>query len=90
MEKQRKVLFIHNTLPEYRIQFFSELAKFVDLTLVITDQKLATTIYQLSSKIPDTLKVVNVDNVSSIKLIGILLFFLLLIHHIKQGVRILH
>lgn len=67
MEKQRKVLFIHNTLPEYRIQFFSELAKFVDLTLVITDQKLATSIYQLSSKIPDTLKVVNVDNVSSIK-----------------------
>ena len=67
MEKQKKVLFIHNTLPEYRIQFFSELAKLVDLTLVITDQKLATTIYQLNSKIPDALNVVNVDNVTSIK-----------------------
>lgn len=67
MEKLRKVLFIHNTLPEYRVQFFSELVKFVDLTLVITDQKLASTVYQLNSTVPDTLKVVNVDNAETIK-----------------------
>lgn len=67
MEKLRKVLFIHNTLPEYRVQFFSELANFIDLTLVITDQKLASTVYQLNSTVPDTLKVMNVDNTKSIK-----------------------
>lgn len=62
-----KICFIHNTLPEYRVQFFSELAKLVDLTLVITDQKLASTVYQLNSNIPTTLKVINVDNARSIK-----------------------
>lgn len=67
MENLKKICFIHNTFPEYRVQFFIELSKKVDLTLVITDQKLASTIYQLNSNIPDSLKVINVDTAASIK-----------------------
>lgn len=67
MENRKKVLFIHNTLPEYRIQFFCELSKRVELTLMITDQKLASSIYQLAADVPDTLKVIYMNKYDDIK-----------------------
>ncbi len=67
MEFTKKVLFIHNTLPEYRIQFFCELNKLVDLTLVFTDSKLASSIYQLNAAIPDNLKIINIKNTKELK-----------------------
>lgn len=67
MVNQKKVLFIHNTLPEYRIQFFCELGKLVDLTLLITDQKLASSIYQLDANIPKSLNVKYINSRKEIR-----------------------
>lgn len=67
MKHRNKILFIHNTLPEYRIQFFCELVNFVDLTLVITDQGLASSIYKLDSIVPSCLKVVYLKKTNEIK-----------------------
>ena len=54
MENLKKIYSILYTFPEIRIQFFSDLTKLVDLTSVITDLKLATTVYQFNSSIPET------------------------------------
>lgn len=40
-----KVLFIHNTLPEYRIKFWELLGKKIDLTVMILDMGLEEKIY---------------------------------------------
>lgn len=45
-----KVLFIHNTLPEYRLEFFEQLSKQVVLKIAITDVELANSVYGLSFK----------------------------------------
>ena len=45
-----KVLFIHNTLPEYRLEFFKELSKQVELHIAVTDIQLANSVYGLSFK----------------------------------------
>lgn len=42
-----KVLFIHNTVPEYRIGFWKELSKKVELQLLITKNDLEKKIYGL-------------------------------------------
>lgn len=47
MDKRKKVLFIHNSLPEYRIEFWKKLSALVDLKLIITSGKLAKKIYGL-------------------------------------------
>ena len=44
------VLFIHNSVPEYRIEFWKELSKLINLKLVITDSKTADKIYGLKTK----------------------------------------
>lgn len=43
-----KVLFIHNTIPEYRLEFFRLLAQKVDLHILVTDKELAKKVYDLS------------------------------------------
>lgn len=42
-----KVLFIHNTIPEYRLEFFRLLARKVDLHILVTDKELANAVYGL-------------------------------------------
>lgn len=67
MEKRTKVLFIHNTLSEYRIQFFCELAKRVELTLVITDSSLASKIYNLETELPREFDIIKINSPKQIK-----------------------
>ena len=67
MKHRNKILFIHNTLPEYRIQFFCELVNFLDLTLLITDKGLASSIYKLDSIVPSCLKVIYLKKTNEIK-----------------------
>lgn len=40
-----KILYIHNTLPEYRYGYFLELNRLCDLTIVFTDLRLSEKIY---------------------------------------------
>lgn len=41
-----RVLYIHNSLPEYRVGFFRELNKICDLTIAFTDLSLSQKIYK--------------------------------------------
>lgn len=61
-----KVLFIHNTLPEYRISFFQKLSEKVDLDILVTDKGLATKVYGLSFKDNLSLNVKYLDKISDI------------------------
>lgn len=58
-----KVLFIHNTLPEYRIHFFCELSKLVELDILITEKDLANSVYNLKIDIPKELSIKYISNV---------------------------
>ena len=40
IDRKKKILFFHNTLPEYRIGWFKELAKRADVDFVFTNEKL--------------------------------------------------
>ncbi|MCD7998281.1 MAG: glycosyltransferase family 4 protein [Clostridiales bacterium] len=40
-----KILFFHNTLPEYRIEWFKELSKIAEVMFVFTNEKLNKKIY---------------------------------------------
>ena len=51
------VLFVHNTLPEYRIDFFRRLSERVQLSIVLTDEELAKNIYGLSSEVKNDIDV---------------------------------
>lgn len=66
-----KVLFIHNTLAEYRISFFQELSRLVNLDILITEEGLASSIYNLapSQKTLNTLNVITLDRVKDIEII---------------------
>lgn len=57
-----KVLSIHNTIPEYRVAFFRELSKLVDLEIMMTEHELAFDIYSLNVKFPKDLSVVYMVN----------------------------
>lgn len=59
-----KVLFIHNSLAEYRIEFMKELSKMCDVHFLITDQGEAQRIYGL--QLPD-LKELNITFLKSRK-----------------------
>lgn len=61
------VLFIHNTLPEYRIHFFVELSKIVELDILITEEKLANSVYNLKTDIPQILNIRYISNKRQIK-----------------------
>lgn len=41
----KKVLFIHNSIPEYRIEFWKKLSNLVDLTVLVTEKGLENKIY---------------------------------------------
>lgn len=43
----KKLLFVHNTVPEYRIAFWKELSTLVNLEILITNKDLADKIYNL-------------------------------------------
>lgn len=62
-----KVLFIHNTLPEYRISFFQKLSELVELDILVTDKGLATKVYGLSFDNSLNLNVRYIDKISDIK-----------------------
>ena len=47
MKSNIKVLFIHNAVPEYRIEFWKNLGEKVDLQLLITRRGLEDKIYGL-------------------------------------------
>ena len=40
-----KVLFIHNSIPEYRLRFMVQLSMCCDVKYLITDRNLASAIY---------------------------------------------
>lgn len=61
------VLFIHNTIPEYRINFFKLLSGQVNLSILITDINLANSIYGLSFNKDDTLRIKLAESPKSIK-----------------------
>lgn len=42
-----KVLFIHNSIPEYRVEFMKKLSGMADVHYIVTDMNLAFTIYGL-------------------------------------------
>lgn len=56
-----KVLFIHNSLPEYRVAFFRELSKLVELDVVVTEQRLAYEVYGLKVALPKDVKIIYAD-----------------------------
>lgn len=64
-----KVLFIHNTLPEYRIHFFCELSKLVELDILITEKDLANSVYNLKIDIPKELSIKYISNKAEISYI---------------------
>ncbi|WP_025162162.1 glycosyltransferase family 4 protein [Paraclostridium bifermentans] len=41
-----KLLFIHNTIPDYRIPFFKKLSQKIDITYIFTDINLSNKVYQ--------------------------------------------
>lgn len=53
---KKKVLFIHNSVPEYRIEFWRLLDEKVDLYLLITSKNLEKKIYNLKKNV-DGLKI---------------------------------
>ncbi len=60
MNEKIKVLFIHNAVPEYRIEFWKGLAKKVELKILITQNGLEDQIYGLD-KNTETLDIVYWD-----------------------------
>lgn len=64
-----KILFIHNTIAEYRYRFFEELSKLVDLEIVVTDRSLSAEIYNLKAEIPRNLKVSYIDKIGNLRTI---------------------
>ena len=45
VEAKIKILFFHNTLPEYRLEWFKELSKIAEVMFVFTNEKLNKKIY---------------------------------------------
>lgn len=55
-----KILYLHNSLPEYRYGYFLELNKICDLTIVFTDMNLGKKIYD---KIADDERLKNFNHI---------------------------
>lgn len=53
MKNKKKILFIHNSVPEYRIEFWKLLGKKVELYLLITSKNLEKKIYNLEKDVGD-------------------------------------
>ena len=66
MEKKYKVLFFHNSIPEYRVEFWRLLGKFVDLKLIITNKNLEKKIYDLEYSL-NGLNINYFDNIKKLK-----------------------
>lgn len=65
-----KVIFIHNSVPEYRLQFMKELSKLCDVHFLITEPALAASIYGIESINKNDLNITDVKSNSE------LLFFI--------------
>lgn len=52
-----KILFIHNSIPEYRLRFMVQLAMCCDVKYLITDRNLASAIYGSHPQLPKELNV---------------------------------
>lgn len=52
------ILFVHNAIPEYRNVFFKNLSDLVDLKLFITENEVASKIYNLSCNVSPQLDIV--------------------------------
>lgn len=61
------VLLIHNTIPEYRIEFFKFLAKQVQLKILVTDIGIANSVYGLSFETDESLDILVIKSLSEIK-----------------------
>ena len=46
-----KLLFIHNTVPEYRVEFMKSLTSLIETEFFITDKFLQSKIYGMNKKI---------------------------------------
>lgn len=57
-----KVLFIHNTIAEYRIQFMLKLSSLCDVDFLITDPKLAYDVYGLPETTQNSLSIININS----------------------------
>lgn len=55
----KKILFIHNTLAEYRVSFFENMSKISDLTLLIYDKELSGKIYNINGKIDNNINIID-------------------------------
>ena len=53
MKNKKIILFIHNSVPEYRIEFWKLLDKKVELYLLITSKNLEKKIYNLEKNVGD-------------------------------------
>lgn len=52
-----KILFIHNSIPEYRLRFMVQLSMCCDVKYLITDRNLASAIYGSQPQLPKELNV---------------------------------
>lgn len=52
-----KILFIHNSIPEYRLRFMVQLSMCCDVKYLITDRNLASAIYGSHPQLPKELNV---------------------------------
>lgn len=62
-----KILFVHNAIAEYRIAFFQELSKLVELDILITEENKANSIYNLKKEIPTDLNIRYIHTINEIK-----------------------
>lgn len=60
-----KLLFIHNTIPEYRIEFMNNLSNLIDTEFFISDKSLQEKIYGMT--LESEIKNLKIDYISSTK-----------------------
>lgn len=56
-EEKKKLLFLHNTLPEFRVCFFEELSQQINTRFVITHPEMASKVYGVDGRAHNTLVV---------------------------------
>lgn len=54
-----KLLFIHNTIPEYRIEFMKKISKLIDIKFLITNKLLQDKIYGV--KVSEKIEGINIE-----------------------------
>lgn len=63
LKNNMRVVFIHNSIPEYRTEFMRLLSSRCNVKFLITENKLVSSIYGLKNKIPASLDVISVNGI---------------------------